>query len=66
VSSLIITVVKVKLSRYRPGEALGVQEVEAPEFVDNRHMKNNNSSSSSSSNCNRCCSLLLGIVYMVR
>jgi hypothetical protein len=28
--------VKVKLSRYRP---LGFQEVEAPEFLDNRHMK---------------------------
>jgi hypothetical protein len=30
---------KVKLSRYRPGQALGFQEVEAPEFLDNRHMK---------------------------
>jgi hypothetical protein len=28
--------VKVKLFRYRPSEA---QEVEAPEFLDNRHMK---------------------------
>jgi hypothetical protein len=26
--------VKIKLSRYRPGQALGV-----PEFLDNRHMK---------------------------
>ena len=25
---------KVKLSRYRPGQALGFQEVEAPEFLD--------------------------------
>jgi hypothetical protein len=31
--------VKVKLSRYRPGQALGVQEVEVPEFLDSRHMK---------------------------
>jgi hypothetical protein len=30
---------KVKLSRYRPGQALGVPEVEAPEFLENRHMK---------------------------
>jgi hypothetical protein len=28
--------VKIKLSRYRP---LGFQEVQAPEFLDNRHMK---------------------------
>jgi hypothetical protein len=28
--------VKIKLSRYRP---LGFQEVEASEFLDNRHMK---------------------------
>ena len=31
--------VKVKLSRYRPGQALGFQEVETPEFLENRHMK---------------------------
>jgi hypothetical protein len=30
---------KVKLSRYRPGEALGFQEVVAPEFLGNQHMK---------------------------
>jgi hypothetical protein len=28
-----IVILKVKLSRYRPGEALG-----APEFLDNRHI----------------------------
>jgi hypothetical protein len=28
--------IKVKLSRYRPGEAV---RVETPEFLDNRHMK---------------------------
>jgi hypothetical protein len=33
-------IVKVKLSRYRPGQALGgFQEVEALEFLDSRHMK---------------------------
>ena len=32
--------VKVKLSRYRPVEGpLGFPEVEAPEFLDNQHMK---------------------------
>jgi hypothetical protein len=31
--------VKVKLSCYRPGWALGLQEVEATEFLDNRHRK---------------------------
>jgi hypothetical protein len=31
--------VKVKLFRYRPGQALGFQEAEAREFLDNRHMK---------------------------
>src|SRR5215470_10409421 len=31
--------VKVKQSRYRPGRPLGFQEVEAPRFLDNRHMK---------------------------
>jgi hypothetical protein len=32
---------KVKLSRYRTGldRPLGFQEVEAPEFLDNRHVK---------------------------
>jgi hypothetical protein len=30
---------KVKLSRYRPGQALGFQGAEDPEFLDNRHMK---------------------------
>jgi hypothetical protein len=30
---------KVKLSYYRPGQNLGFQEVEAPEFLDNRHLK---------------------------
>ena len=29
----------VKQSHYRPGQALGFQEVEAPRFQDNRHMK---------------------------
>jgi hypothetical protein len=33
------TTEKVKLSHYRPGQALGVPEVEAPEFLDNLHMK---------------------------
>jgi hypothetical protein len=28
-----------KLSRYRPGQPLRFQEAEAPEFLDNRHMK---------------------------
>jgi len=31
--------VKVKQSHYRPGQSLGFQEVEAPRFQDNRHMK---------------------------
>jgi hypothetical protein len=31
--------VKVKQSHYRPGHALGFQEVEDPRFLDNRHMK---------------------------
>jgi hypothetical protein len=31
--------IKVKLSVYRPGEALGVQEVEATRFLDNQHMR---------------------------
>ena len=31
--------VKVKLSRYRPGGSLGFPEVEAPEFLENRHIK---------------------------
>jgi hypothetical protein len=31
-----VLTVKVKLYRYRP---LGFQESEAPEFLDNRHMK---------------------------
>jgi hypothetical protein len=31
--------VKVKLSLYRPRETLGFQEVEAPRFQDNRHMR---------------------------
>jgi hypothetical protein len=29
----------LKFSRYRPGQALGFQEVEAPEFLDNWHRK---------------------------
>ena len=32
-------VVKIKQSHYRPGQALLVQEVEAPRFQDIRHMK---------------------------
>jgi hypothetical protein len=32
------TAEKVKLSRYRPGRPLAFLEVEAPEFLDNRHM----------------------------
>jgi hypothetical protein len=31
--------VKIKLSRYRPGRPLEFQEAEASEFLDNRHMK---------------------------
>ena len=31
--------VKVKQSHYRPGRPWGFQEVEAPRFQDNRHMK---------------------------
>jgi hypothetical protein len=31
--------VKIKLYHYRPGQTLGVPEAEAPEFLDNRHMK---------------------------
>jgi hypothetical protein len=31
--------VKVKQSHYRPGQVLSFQEVEAPRFQDNRHMK---------------------------
>jgi hypothetical protein len=31
--------VNVKLSVYRPGRAIGVQEVRLPEFLDSRHMK---------------------------
>jgi hypothetical protein len=31
--------VKVKQSHYRLGQSLGFQEVEAPTFVDNLHMK---------------------------
>jgi len=31
--------VKEKQSHYRPGQALSLQEVEAPRFRDNRHMK---------------------------
>jgi len=30
---------KVKQSHYRPGQSLGFQEVEAPRFEDNQHMK---------------------------
>jgi len=30
---------KVKQSHYRPGQGLGFQEVEAPKFQDNWHMK---------------------------
>jgi hypothetical protein len=30
---------KVKLSHYRPDRPLGFQEIEAPEFLDNRHSK---------------------------
>jgi hypothetical protein len=30
---------KIKLSRYRSGQALGVPQVEAPEFLNNQHMK---------------------------
>jgi hypothetical protein len=38
-NSYDFTLLKIKLSRYRPGQALGVPEVEAPEFLDDRHMK---------------------------
>jgi len=31
--------VKVKQSHYRPGQHRGFQEVEAPKFQENRHMK---------------------------
>jgi len=31
--------IRVKQSHYRPGQALGFQEVEAPRFQDSWHMK---------------------------
>jgi hypothetical protein len=36
---LIRVKLKVKQSHYRPGQARGFQEFEAPRFQDNRHMK---------------------------
>jgi hypothetical protein len=36
---LSYSIKKVKQCHYRPGQALGAQEVQAPRFPDNRHMK---------------------------
>jgi hypothetical protein len=35
---LLESLIKVKLSHYRPGRDLGFLEVEAPECLDNLHM----------------------------
>jgi hypothetical protein len=37
-NNFIFVYVKVKLSHYRPGQALGAAKVQAQEFINNRHM----------------------------